>query len=483
MSKLELKVFGSNDSRSGYISWSPVPFIISNKSNQLFSFSLTNRSDQASISRVVFLEKLEDDPKDELKLSIGPNKDISLFVAGKFQPGKVHNGASRDSKDVIIEAINNDNNSRLGAVKVMIRVRKNANELSNKARGDFLNAIAKLNGIKVDGDIFPGPGKGVYITDFVEMHVTGAAASEHGDSHFLPWHRLYVLDLERQLQVLNPLVTIPYWKFDKPAPKVFTKDFMGSTKQIPRDTKDRGGVFDRGGANTPNAVFALDNPLFKWQIKNRNGIPRTARFNVKNEPANGAIFYGPDNNPIDFELLDELSTLALGVDNTKPDGAEFGAGGEKFSSLEGTPHGAAHVSFNGFINDTSMAPQDPLFFLLHCNVDRLWAKWQYLFNRHSQSDSKSYPYQNIGDSSDSWKLINSKQWPWNGGLSEPDGINPPGTRNQNFTKALTGKDFPDNVPEIKDTIDMLGYEDFSNYMGFAYDDVPYEPYTNQNIPT
>ena len=43
--------------------------------------------------------------------------------------------------------------------------------------------------------------------------------------------------------------------------------------------------------------------------------------------------------------------------------------------LENNPHGRAHTSFDvGFIREIGTAVRDPLFFLLHANVDRLWAK-------------------------------------------------------------------------------------------------------------
>ena len=74
---------------------------------------------------------------------------------------------------------------------LMIRVRKNANELSDKARSDFLKALTAVNGINQDPNVGPGPGQGVYTTDFVKTHVAGADTTEHGDSMFLPWHRLY----------------------------------------------------------------------------------------------------------------------------------------------------------------------------------------------------------------------------------------------------------------------------------------------------
>ena len=44
----------------------------------------------------------------------------------------------------------------------------------------------------------------------------------HGFSAFYPWHRAYLLDLERELQNIDPSVSLPYWRFDQPAPGLFT---------------------------------------------------------------------------------------------------------------------------------------------------------------------------------------------------------------------------------------------------------------------
>ena len=66
------------------------------------------------------------------------------------------------------------------------------------------------------------------------MHVNATTREMHGNVGFLPWHRAYVLDLERALQSFDPTVAVPYWRFDQPAPNLFTADFMGaSTLQNP----------------------------------------------------------------------------------------------------------------------------------------------------------------------------------------------------------------------------------------------------------
>ena len=56
--------------------------------------------------------------------------------------------------------------------------------------------------------------------------------------------------------------------------------------------------------------------------------------------------------------------------------------------FEGNPHGQAHVSFGGYISQIGTAARDPLFFLLHANVDRLWAKWQWFQQRFDATSAR-----------------------------------------------------------------------------------------------
>lgn len=473
---VSLRPYGSDSPNSGYIAWTPVPLVVaSSEDGASGTLRLSSRSAADSVSKVVFLDDRNSPPQSEIEFALQAGEERNIFIAGEFQPGEQHFGASIEDKDVKVEAHwVDDLGTVVGYVDLMIRVRRNANELSDKAREDFLFALAKLNGIQVDTDPTPGPGRGIYVTDFVAMHVAGASASQHGDSHFLPWHRLYLLDLERQLQAVRPTVSLPYWQFDQPAPNLFTEDFMGAMDEIPRDVTAQGGAFDPGGFNTPLARFAMANPLSRWQINDVQGITRTARFDPQNEPANGWIQPGPNG---DFPVVDQIATLRLGGGIPNPAEAFFGSPlpppGTGFARMEATPHGAAHVSFNGSINSVPVAPRDPLFFLLHCNVDRLWAVWQNMFDRDNPADASSYPYQQAGDV-DPWEIISAEQWPWDGGTSQLGGLLPPGTRQGNFTASDVGINFPDVSPELGNAIDPYADQAPDRYMGFGYDDVPYD---------
>ena len=471
---VSLLPYGSSSEASGYIAWTPVPMTISNTPNgKSGGFKLSSRSKPGSVSKIQFLLDRTSAPQPELTVSLQPGENKTIYIAGVFQRFEKHFGASSDGKDVIIEGVWDDTPGEpAAAIEVMIRVRKDANELTDKARDDFLFALAKLNGIKVDDDPTPGAGYGIYVTDFVEMHVGGASASQHGDSHFVPWHRLYLLDLERQLQKIRPEVTLPYWRFDQAAPNLFSEHFMGAMQQIPRDISVPGGEFDPGGFNTPPAKFNVNNPIAAWQIYDTQGINRTARFNPVTEPANGLLH--PND---DFVLLNQGQTLDLGGGENNPDDAFLGtpnpSPGTGFARMESSPHGAAHVSFNGPINRVPVAPRDPLFFLLHCNVDRLWALWQNAYNREDVDDQKTYPYRAPGDASP-WELLGAQQWPWNGGSSQPDGLAAPGTRSMNFPASDVGISQPGVSPTLADAIDPFAQINKSGYIGFAYEDVPYK---------
>ena len=251
---------------------------------------------------------------------------VPFFVAGRFGRPSAGNG------DVRIEA--RTGTTLVGSVPVMVRIRKNANTLTTAERDRFVAAFAQLNN--------QGLGR---FADFRDMHTNVSSPQAHGAAGFLPWHRAYLLDLERELQAIDPSVALPYWRFDRAAPNLFQLDFLG--------------VSDSLGT----VRFSNSNPLQFWRTDGVQGINRRPFFNTGSAPPG---------------LLSEAQTLALGT--------QYRA----FRTMEGNPHGLAHTSFGGSISSIGSAARDPLFFLLHCNVDRLWAKWQRQNGRFNAAQAASY---------------------------------------------------------------------------------------------
>jgi tyrosinase len=158
-------------------------------------------------------------------------------------------------------------------------------------------------------------------------------------------------------------------------------------------------------------------------------------------------------------VIDEINTMRLG--NNYAD----------FVDMEGNPHGSAHVSFGGFISSINTAARDPLFFLLHCNVDRLWSKWQWLNQRYDESiptypflDSAGMP--NATRVGHNWK---DSMWPWNGIQTSPRPNSNPGGTFPTITSLSPGQS-----PIVGDMIDYQGILFAGNNLGFDYDDVPFE---------
>src|SRR5215211_3750069 len=292
---------------------------------------------------------------------------VSFFVAGEFGRPSVNLGGA------VIEAVGSGSVGLLARRRLTVRIRKNAQSLSPPERDRFLAAFGTLNG--------SGTGR---FRDFRDMHVNASVLEAHGNVGFLPWHRAYLLDLERELQAIDARVTLPYWRFDRPAPNVFTREFMG----------------------VPNAAgqleFSAGHPFTTWRTDGALGITRTPLFNTAAAPPG---------------LLTEQQTINLG--GLTPATASYA----NFDALEGNPHGSAHVSFTGFIRSLPIAARDPLFFLLHCNVDRLWAKWQWIRKRTSQADSRAFAPPSpdrIGHH------LPDTMWPWNGVTAAPRPPTAPG---------------------------------------------------------
>jgi tyrosinase len=335
---------------------------------------------------------------------------VSFFMAGEFGRPSVALG------DAVIEAVGSPSVGMLGTKSVTVRVRKDAQTLSAGERDRFLAALATLNG--------GGSGR---FRDFRDMHVQVADLEEHGNVGFLPWHRAYILDLERELQAIDPSVTLPYWRFDRPAPNVFTRAFMGVPNSAGR------------------LEFTAGHPFGTWRTDGELGINRTPSFSAGTAPVG---------------LFNEAQTIALG-------GVAPTASYARFDSVEGNPHGLAHTSFSlGFIRSKQTAARDPLFFMLHANVDRLWAKWQWFHKRTSPTDARAFATaapNRIGH------RLADTMWPWNGVTGAPRPPTAPG----GALAASPSTPAPGGTPRVRDMIDFQAVAG-GNPLGFAYDDVPFE---------
>ena len=403
--KVELQINNSASPRARFVSWTPSPCRIrvtdpSGATSPTTNVQITSTS-AAGGGAVVFRRGTSGAFSNSLTLPVPiAGASVPFFVAGRFGRPSVNNG------DVRIDARNGA--TLVGSVKVMVRIRKNANTLTPGERDRFVSAFAQLNN--------QGAGR---FTDFRDMHTNVSSPQAHGAPGFLPWHRAYLLDLERELQAIDPSVSLPYWRFDQAAPNIFTLEFLG--------------VSDALGT----VGFSATNPLQFWVTDGVQGINRRPFFSTATAPPG---------------LRTEAQTLALG---TQYPG---------FRTMEGNPHGSAHTSFGGSISSIGTAAKDPLFFLLHCNVDRLWAKWQKQNGRFDPAQAASYdsnPGNPIGHN------LPDTMWPWNGVTGAPRPPTAPG----GAMAASPTVSAPGPTPQVRSSLDYQGVVSAGSRLGFDYDDV------------
>ena len=358
----------------------------------------------ASGGSVVFRRGTTGQFSSSLNLPVPVNGSwVNFFTAGQFGRPSVNLG------DVRIEARHGNGKAVIGSTPCMVRVRKNANTLTAGERDRFIAAFAQLNN--------QGLGR---FADFRDMHTSVSSPQAHGAPGFLPWHRAYILDLERELQAIDPSVSLHYWRFDQAAPNLFKRDFIGESD------------------NLGTVMFSPTNPLQFWVTDGVQGINRRPFFNTNSAPPG---------------LRNETQTLALGT--------AYPA----FRTLEGNPHGSAHVSFGGSISSIPTAARDPLFFMLHCNVDRLWAKWQLQNNRFNPAVAASYD----GSGNPVGHNLPDTMWPWNGIITPPRPPTAPGGT-MAPSPCVTA---PGLTPRVSDSLDYQGNVNAASALGFGYDDVPF----------
>lgn len=190
----------------------------------------------------------------------------------------------------------------------------------------------------------------------------GDRNAAHSGPAFLPWHRLMLLLFELQLQRVlgDDTVGLPYWDWAAdgalPGPEQ-------PTAALWRDS----GI---GGTGQPVADGPFVPPAFRVQIES----DAIGRLRTTDRGLNRAL--GQD---IDAPRLPTPAAESMTLQQTPYDTSPWGRGSTGFRNrVEGwSPfgmHNLVHVWVGGDMGPAT-SPNDPVFYLNHCNVDRIWEAW------------------------------------------------------------------------------------------------------------
>jgi tyrosinase len=231
-----------------------------------------------------------------------------------------------------------------------LEVRKNQSTLTESEKQHFVNAVKQLK-----QTFNPGSNISVY-DEFVQTHSNEYISGQgHGGPAFLAWHREFVLQFEQALQTVDPTVTIPYWDFTvdrTPDSSLWANDFLGGNGD-PNDN----GIVKTGPFRQGEWTLLFDGP----------DLRRTFGLFV-------------DDLPKASDVANALSVLLYDVfpyDVGSPIDQSFRNNLEGFNHPTAEPeiHNRVHAWIGGSMA-IQYSPNDPVVWLLHADIDRLWAEWE-----------------------------------------------------------------------------------------------------------
>lgn len=179
---------------------------------------------------------------------------------------------------------------------------------------------------------------------------------QHGSWYFLPWHRGYLLALEATIRAEVVKLggpsdwALPYWNYFGPddenkLPPAFATPAWPDGK--------------------------TNNPLFISQ-----------RYGPQDD---GDVYVDPSHVNLDAMSVPEYTGVSKAERGFGGLDTGFEHGGPTHGSLERQPHDQVHVDVGGsnpknpnlpgLMSDPDTAGLDPIFYLHHCNIDRLWEVW------------------------------------------------------------------------------------------------------------
>jgi tyrosinase len=159
---------------------------------------------------------------------------------------------------------------------------------------------------------------------------------------FLPWHRMHLMSFERLVRSITGAAhfTMPYWDYTDPDRRALPRQFRSP-----------------------------DDPLWK-------------------------PLFRADRNPCvnDGRPIDQAGEAPLGLNammsSVYADTIDGDAG--FCANLDNAPHSAVHVDVGTRergMGAVSWAANDPIFWLHHCNIDRVWASWNRAGGRNPSDES------------------------------------------------------------------------------------------------
>ncbi|WP_432478408.1 tyrosinase family protein [Nocardioides sp. GXQ0305] len=177
---------------------------------------------------------------------------------------------------------------------------------------------------------------------------------QHQSWHFFPWHRVYLYYFERIVRAAVAQIggpsdwALPYWNWDRPFP----------SNTLPQAFR------------VPQLPDGSENPLY-LPLRRTDAMMAGFQFTTRQTSTVKAM------RTTQFATPDGRRSFGGGMQPVAQFAGALGA-------MEKQPHNVIHVQIGsrarpnctgGWMGVIKCAANDPVFFLHHANVDRLWDVW------------------------------------------------------------------------------------------------------------
>jgi len=277
-------------------------------------------------------------------------------------------------------------------------IRRNIATVSAAERNRFRDAVIALN-----QQFFPGSR-----TDFPAGHVSHwfkqdeihQATHVHGGPSFLPWHREICNRFEAMLRAVDPELSLHYWDWTTDPAPLFSNTFMGGANGDAGEPWLSAGLYDPGAAGDEfrdDSIHGLNKPGLDpsgWSYDLHANPADPPKTLTRSKDA-GAPPIGTPGWPAESEIVAQ---------------ADFAAMRAKLEQV----HNSIHGYIGGTIGNPHTSFRDPFVFLLHSNVDRLFAMWQTQPGHTGRLDPT-----HMYDPESAAPSINDPLEPWSGSTDWP----------------------------------------------------------------
>jgi len=239
--------------------------------------------------------------------------------------------------------------------------------------------------------------------DFPYAH-TASGTLVHYAASFLPWHRYFIHIFEKALvEECGFRGTLTYWDWTLDTADFTTSPIWDSVTGFGGNGDPTGEEVLYDGRCVVDGPFA--NTTLYWQSKgNEHG------FDLNHSPH--CLSRGFLSGEKKEEYQNRVTTAAIDKVLAQPYYLEF------LVDLEDQTHNAIPQFIKGDFY-TQTAPNDPIFFLHHTQVDRLWWMWQ-----QQDIEAHATQYEGYGENTRVYKNVTHSSaslddWMIMGGLGDP----------------------------------------------------------------